>query len=222
MLILVEGVPGAGKSSTARFPRDALAAEGRAVRWWYEEERGHPVYCFHDAATLAAVVADLNAGQHERVIAAALARWRRFAAETRTSDTVVILDGCLFGYLTWSLFPLAVPEAEIAAYVAAVERILAPCAPRLIYLRPSDLAATLAHVGRERGDGWLSRFTARATDNALDAAPAMPPREGMLAYWTAYRDLADRLFERSSLPRMAVAGAGEAWPEVRRSPSTST
>src|SRR4051812_37106097 len=116
MLILVEGVPGAGKSSTARFVRDALAAEGQPVRWWYEEEQGHPVYAFRNADEIAAVIAELVGGRHEQVIAAALEQWQRFADDVQRNQVTMILDGCLFGYLTWSLFPIEVPEAEIARY----------------------------------------------------------------------------------------------------------
>src|SRR5689334_15798961 len=71
MLILTEGVPGAGKSSLARHLRDALSADGRPVRWWSEEELGHPVYVYRDDAELKQCIADLTAGRYNHVVLAA-------------------------------------------------------------------------------------------------------------------------------------------------------
>ena len=42
-LILVEGLPGSGKSSTAQFICDQLQRNGHRARWYYEDETPHPV-----------------------------------------------------------------------------------------------------------------------------------------------------------------------------------
>ena len=42
-LILVEGCPGSGKSSTAQFLCRQLQRAGQECRWYHEEERPHPV-----------------------------------------------------------------------------------------------------------------------------------------------------------------------------------
>ncbi len=72
-LILVEGLPGSGKSTTAHALARLLAGRRVPVRWWYEEEINHPVYAFRDRASLRQVVDDLARGEYRRVIAAALA-----------------------------------------------------------------------------------------------------------------------------------------------------
>lgn len=62
-LILIEGLPGSGKSTLAQFLAWALAHNGILCKWWYEEELGHPVYLFTDAASLQLVLGDLSAGR---------------------------------------------------------------------------------------------------------------------------------------------------------------
>src|SRR5690349_5046750 len=123
-LVLVEGIPGSGKSTTAQFLAHALANRGYPVRWWYEEEIGHPVYLFRDLPGLTQVREDLHSGRYRTVIAAALRQWRRFAAQVGAGEEIVVVDGCFFGYLAWSLFPLDVSPAEIMAYIAEVEAII--------------------------------------------------------------------------------------------------
>lgn len=216
MLIFVEGVPGSGKSSTAHFLQVCLANQGMSVKWWYEEERGHPVYCFHDAASLQTVIADLSSGKHQRVIAAALEHWQRFADDAQSTDTTVVLESCLFGYLTWSLFPFDVPAAEIRAYVERVERIIRPCDPRLIYLRQDDLTASLARMCASRGGDVEAKYVERISQNPYARRRGLRGFEGMVEYWTDYRVLTDRLFAGLGFPKLEIENSAGDWPTYHR------
>src|SRR5262245_42174709 len=127
------------------------------VQWWYEEELSHPMYAFGDAAMLDAIRRDLFSGAHETVVAAALAKWRRFAEESRQTGTTVVTDGTFFGYLTWTLHYLDRPEVETFAYVRGIQDALASLRPRLIFLRQRDVAATMRNLLAVRGSDWSGR-----------------------------------------------------------------
>ena len=71
-LILVDGIPGSGTSVVAQTVARRMRESDQAVRWWYEEELGHPIYLFSDAVTLQAVTNELFSGARERVVRAAL------------------------------------------------------------------------------------------------------------------------------------------------------
>ncbi|MBO0992026.1 hypothetical protein [Bacillus sp. SD088] len=43
-LIMVEGIPGSGKSTTAQSISKSLDRMGFKHKWWYEEEQGHPAW----------------------------------------------------------------------------------------------------------------------------------------------------------------------------------
>jgi energy-coupling factor transporter ATP-binding protein EcfA2 len=119
-LILLDGVPGSGKSTLAQTLLRHLRRQGIPARWWYEEDAAHPVYVFHDSASLRHVLAELSSGQHPHVVTRALAQWQHFVDAVQAEEEVVLLDGCLFGYLTWSLFPLALPAREIRGFAGLV------------------------------------------------------------------------------------------------------
>jgi hypothetical protein len=208
-LILVEGMPGAGKSTLAHALLRQLSAQGIAARWWYEEESGHPVYCFHDVNELRQVVADLAGDQYRRVIDAALVQWRRFGATVAAGDGVVILDGCLFGYLTWSLFPFNVPEAEILDYVARVAAILGGAQPRTIYLRPEDVAASWRRLFAQRGEQWAESAIQRATQSPYGVRHELAGFDGLIAYWRAYQAIADDAYARLPFPKLALGMTGD-------------
>ena len=209
-LLLVEGIPGAGKSTLAHALLRQLHARGTAAHWWYEEVAGHPVYCFRDRAGLLHVVADLASGQHRRAIAAALVQWRRFAAEVAASDEIVLLDGCLFGYLTWSLFPFAVPADEILAYVAEVGAILADLRPHVVYLQQADVPASWRWLSERRGDRWTEGAIERATASAYGRLNDLTGFPGLIAFWQAYQRLADDAFVRLPFPKVRLQTAPSA------------
>jgi hypothetical protein len=158
---------------------------------------------------------DLTSGNYRRVIAAALARWRRFAELAESRDGVTIVDSCFFGYLTRSLFPLEVPEGEIDAYLAAVERLLGPCQPRLINLYQDDVAGALATVCARRG-AWGERFMRDGADNAYAKRRGWRGAAGTVAYWTAYRRFTDAAFARVGFPKLALENGAGDWPRYHR------
>jgi thymidylate kinase len=215
-LILLEGAPGSGKSTSAQTIARRLATETIPARWWYEEEADHPVYVFHDRASLQQTVADLTSGQHRRVIAAALDQWRRFVDRLQAAETIGIIDGCLYGYLTWSLFPLDVPPDEIRAYIRAVERIIAPAEPCLIYFRQDDLAASLRRLCDKRGLTIEQSYVERSTQSAYGKRRGLQGFAGMVAFWTAFRHLTDAAFAGGAMPKLAIDTSTGDWPVYQR------
>lgn len=193
-LILLDGVPGSGKSTLAQTLLRHLHSHGIPARWWYEEDAAHPVYVFHDPASLQEIRTALSTGRYSTVVTQALVQWQRFAEDVQSAEEVVLLDGCLFGYLTWSLFPLAVPDAEIYAYLATVEHILAPLAPCLIYLYQDDIAASFRRVFASRGPTTEHAYVCTVEESRYGQVHALRGFEGLVHYWAAYRRLTDKAF----------------------------
>ena len=75
-LVLFEGIPGSGKSTTGQFLARQLMDQGILARWWYEEEAGHPVWLFNDRDSLQHLLERLSSGDVSGVVSDALDRWR--------------------------------------------------------------------------------------------------------------------------------------------------
>lgn len=215
-LVLIEGLPGSGKSTLAQVLLRRLTACGVPATWWYEEQKGHPVYVFHDAASLHQVIADLRDGLYRQVVAAALDTWRAFARDVCASDRVIILDSCLFGYLTWSLFPNNVPVEDIHAYLAEVEGIIRPLKPGLIYFYQDDVAGSLRRICDRRGSAIERAYTENATGSAYGKSHGLRGFAGMVDFWTAYRAITDAAFAAIDCPRLAIENSAGDWPTYQR------
>jgi len=215
-LILVEGIPGSGKSTLAQFIVYTLTRQGIPCRWWYEEEKNHPVYVFHDRETLERTVELLTTGKYQQVVEEATQRWESFAQALSSSGTVVVLDGCLFGYLTWSLLPLDIPPTEISDYLTRVERILAGVNPCLIYLYQQDVAVALDKIFQRRGEESRARLIAQATESAYGEHRNLGGFEGTVAFWRDFRSLIEAAYMRYNAPKLALENSAGDWPVYER------
>jgi hypothetical protein len=216
-LILVDGIPGSGKSVVAQTIARRLRATDQPVRWWYEEELGHGIYLFRDAATLQVVTDDLFSGAHEGVVAAALKKWGSFAAEARNTGTTIVADGTFFGYLTWTLLYLDRPETETRAYVRRVQEALASLTVRLIYLRQRDVGATMRNLVSVRGSGWAERAIRKAVESPYGRAHGLDRIDGfdgLTQFWSDYQRLEERLFDEAQLAKLAVDVGLGGWASV--------
>jgi len=213
---MIEGIPGSGKSTTAQFISHILHREGIGHKWWYEEEKGHPIYIYNDYKTMQTIVDDLSNGNYQKVMDMALKRWREFVASAQSSSEVIIVDSCLFGYLTWSLFPFKVSKQEIVEYVKAVERIIKPLNPFIIYFYQTDIEAALKKICTRRGGDTENNFVRAATQSPYGKTRGLKGFGGVVTYWKDYRDITDGVFQDLTCHKIAIDNTEGNWSEYGR------
>lgn len=210
-LIMIEGIPGSGKSTIAQFISRILLHKGYVHKWWYEEEQGHPVYIYDDYKTMQKTVDYLSSGRYSEIIDMALKKWEEFVAFVQSSSDIIIVDSCLFGYLTWSLFPYNVTKQEIMQYVKDVERIIKPLNPHLIYLYQTDIGAALKKICIRRGGDTEENFVRAATQSPYGKSLDLTGFEGMVTYWKNYRSITDEAFQDLDCAKIAIDNTEEKW-----------
>ncbi|MFE5319245.1 hypothetical protein ACFQ88_11105 [Paenibacillus sp. NPDC056579] len=215
-LIMIEGIPGSGKSTTAQLISHMLHRKGIGHKWWYEEEKGHPIYIYDDYNTMQTIVADLSNGDYEKIIDIALKRWCEFVASVQSSSDVIIVDSCLFGYLTWSLFPFEVSKQKIMDYVKAVERIIMPLNPYIVYFYQTDIGAALEKICTRRGEDTENNFIRAATQSPYGKTRRLNGFGGMVTYWRDYRNITDGAFQGLTCHKIAIDNSEGNWSEYGR------
>jgi predicted kinase len=148
-LILIEGMIGAGKSTTAERLAARLREDGEEVRVFLEFAADHPIRTRHvDFLRGAdpAPASSYDAGQ-----------WNVLADRCARGAHTIIVESMFLQNSVMPHFIVDAPIGVVKEVFADLAARVAPAAPLLVYLRPSDVAAAIWRVHAERGEPWSSR-----------------------------------------------------------------
>lgn len=168
-LIMVEGLPGSGKSTTAAMIAGVLRKKGKTVCCVDEGAQEHPAdyadYDFPDFET-----------EREKI----LAKWQSFVENAR-KDTIYVFN-CVFlqNPMCETMMRFDMPEEESLNYITEISEIIKPLKPFLIYINQPDIKGTIDRVLEERGNGWLNAVVDYHTSQGYGKRNRLSGREGYI------------------------------------------
>lgn len=191
-LILVEGLPGTGKTTLAERLCAYAVASGRQALWHREEERSHPV---HPASLTAS-------REHPGFASRCLQNWRAFAERAQSIHGLCILEGSAFQSTV--RFLMEQEREDVHGYVAEFERVVKVVSPVLVYLRPTDATGHSRGIAAHRGENWSAEVSRYLEKTHYAVRRKLQGTEGMHRLWTDYAELCDGLFERMSIQKLSI------------------
>jgi len=209
-LILIDGLPGSGKTTLAlalgeKIPNAKVLLENRG------ENPLHAVPAEEDVAEFGAIY-DFSVEQFAEL---SLQAWRRFveSANLRT----YIAESYPFQSGVRLLLQMDADRSLIWNYFAAIEEIVTPLDPLLIFLRLRDPGDDLRTVSELRGAEWhaaVRSFVGRTTwaRNRL-----LTGDEAIWQFVSAYAALVDELLADSAIPRLELEGGAKFGPSTIQS-----
>lgn len=199
-LVLVEGLPGWGKSATTHRLARQLRRGGVPARWFAEQEVGHPTNVD-------------NADDLERFAAETTRRWQRLVLAAPAPGEVRLFEGSLFQSALRVLFHRDAAPHRIVAHARELEAVLAPLAPVLVHFRRPDVARALHRVCDRRGRRWERGFIATITGKPYARRRGLVGFEGLVRYWQDYEALVDEVLAGSRMTTLRIDTSGEAWAD---------
>lgn len=206
-LILIEGFPGGGKSTTAQFLARLLARRGARARWICEAEVPNPL------------VPPVPAGDDqswEQFVEMRVARWRAFAAAAIDHDATVVPESALLQLPVFTLLRRNVETAVITELIGRLVEAVAPLRPTLIYLTRRDPETALRALGESRGLSWLLHHAGSSDGFPFTQARGLSGFDGLFAYWRAHAELCDTIVKALDVPKLVLDVDAGGWPERRR------
>ena len=208
--IFIEGLMGAGKSTTAEFVTTQLERNGIAAHFLLEgptiDDPHHPLRVATDLPHPNAAWRDVTV---EGFIARSMAKWRTFACQAQQSATVTVCDGLLFHGNMTDLLLMDVAPAVLRHYVEGVIATIQALQPVAIYLRHADVAQALRTVRDVRGSAWETYQVNWKVASPYAMRRSLQGFEGLVHLYQAYHALCDDIFAQLPLPKLVIHHDGD-------------
>ena len=197
-LIIITGMSGSGKSTTAQRLAQQFQLNGVRHRWLHEEIAHHPIRDGEFSLGSLYDHADV-----ERNIQDMFERWDRLVARIVRSSRVHILEGVLYDNIIRYFFTGNYPADKVIAYYDTLMQHLAPARPLVVFLYRSNVRATLEGLYPLRG-AWWKDLIMDASRERYFTDQGLTGEEGVYAMWQAYQDLSDAAFQRCPNPKIKI------------------
>ncbi|MFC4587020.1 P-loop NTPase family protein [Sphaerisporangium corydalis] len=217
-LILVEGMVGAGKSTVAERIAGRLVARGEQARAFNEFAPDHPIRT--EAVDLLRAahpepvwspgdVGEDGLARDRRVYADG--QWDRLAGRCRFGRETLVLESTFLQNSVLPPFLDGAPPARVVAVAAGIVRRLAPAAPLLVYLRPTDIAAAVERVHRARGEPWSSWNLASVAGLPWARSRDLRGRDAVIELYRAWEVVVQDVFDAYPHPKIMIDDPQDDW-----------
>ena len=145
-----------------------------------------------------------------------LERWAAYVDQVRLSDKVAVVEASYFNNLIETLLAHNVDRPKIIQYADALQALIEPLNPTLVYLVQEDVEKALERNFKGRGQGFMNYVIRYATETPFARWRDLEGYDGMLKFWQAFVDLTDELFQRCRLRKLRIDNAAGNWVDYSR------
>lgn len=179
-LILIEGLPGAGKSTTTKYLQNALNQQGFACRGYLEEDRPHPIDCLDfEIKSLPEKVIPL---------------WESFVEQASHGLTITILESRLWQSTGLYMYMSNIHEEDIVNFTHRVYELIRPLSPVLIHLDQDDTETALRRLYTLRGTEWMDATLEETLPYPWFQSRGYNDFTGWVKFFEAWKQVVSRLY----------------------------
>ncbi len=205
-LILIDGMSGAGKSTTTQNLARQYRLNGIRCHWLHEEVRNHPIR--DGEFTLGSLVAEED---YRRNIQEMYRRWEHLAKRILRSKSVYLMEGVLTSNIIRYFFECDYPPEKILAYYEGLFRRLAPVRPVVVHLYRPNVRATLESIYEQRGKWWKKLILSGGNLQRYLTKHGLSGEEGVYTMWEHYQALSEAAVQCFSGPKITIDTSGRQW-----------
>ena len=200
-LVLVDGMPGTGKSTVSQFINMQLRDNGFSSQW-HHEEANHPVRQFYVAAR------HQTWSDYAKEV---LALWQMYVNEMGRLNRISVLDAALFQTHVRSMLIFDADRNAILELIHSVASTIAPLNPRLVYLKPASVEEHFREVAQIRGQRMLGLWVESHDQYPYTLHSSTSGYSAFLAFWEEYGKITDSIYESLNISKLRQNASIESW-----------
>ena len=145
-LILVDGISGSGKSTTAHYIARQLNRNGIKAKWYQEEEKNHPLH-----VNLSKQKKKENDVQYcNRFMIEFVKKWEKLVKKIQQDDTVYIVECFFFQYSLLQPIFMDLDKEVIKEFLHNIYNTIKSLNPALIHFYQEDVGKAMHRNWRRR------------------------------------------------------------------------
>lgn len=206
-LILIEGIIGSGKSTTAQILSMHLQKNGHNAKWYFEHEMPHPIYKYDEIQkALEGAIARPNS-----IFEKALSNWIDLANSLKDTNEIIILESTLFQTTAGTMLMLDLTRKEIINYVLKIQEFIKGLNPILINFYQEDVSKALRSVLDKRGADFEEYLIGMMAKTPYGRKNNIKNFDGVVGLFTVYREITDYLFSELKIRKLSIENSNGDW-----------
>jgi len=204
-LVVITGMSGSGKSTTAHNLACQYHLNHVRYRWLHEEIKNHPI---RDGEF--SIGSLCNEDDLERNMQDMFRRWENLIQRILASSRTYIMEGVLYDNILRYFYESHSSLEKITWYYDELMKRLEPARPVVVHLCRANVKDTLESLYPLRGQWWQDLILSM-DQNQYCQDHGLVGEDGVYTMWQAYQDTAKKMFQRWSGKKIEIDTTAGEW-----------
>jgi len=199
-LILIEGLPGAGKSTSTVHLGIVLQQHNIVCQCFQEEDDPHPISCLDFEIK----------GLPEKMVPL----WTNFVQHAVREQIVTIIESRLWHNTALFMYMSEVDVEDILKFHQQVWRVLTPLSPILLYIDQDNTNMALHQMYATRGEKWMEDALKETTHYKWFTSRGITNYSGWVQFFEEWHCVAERLYNDWPYGKKKIMNPHENWEKA--------